>query len=138
MIRGSINPYSAHARQYNTVDVCTEPYACCENLLIENNYIHDLVNGTLSDKAFIQLWGAGGSVERATRTLIRRNTFHDLYTSVDGSSVFLAQLSAVKIQTRFVLTWQQTCAKLQVQSVRPQCHQQLLVEPFGTGYALTF
>ncbi len=85
VIRGSIDPYSNTSMEYATKDECSAPYACCENLLIEQNYIHDLVNGTLSDKAFIQLWGAGGSVERGTRTLIRRNTFHDLYTFNPGN-----------------------------------------------------
>lgn len=85
VIRGSINPYSNTSMEYATVDACARPYACCENLVIEHNYIHDLVNGTLSDKAFIQLWGAGGSVERGTRTLIQRNTLHDLYTFNPGN-----------------------------------------------------
>ena len=102
VIRGSIDPYANTSMQYARRDECSRPYACCENLLIEHNHIHDLVNGTLSDKAFIQLWGAGGSVERGTRTLIRRNTLHDLYTFNPGNGAGMYDDSFTT-----QVTWQQ-------------------------------
>lgn len=47
--------------------------------------MHDLVNGTLSDKAFVQFFGGGGSVEHGRHSVVRRNLFHDLYTFNPGN-----------------------------------------------------
>lgn len=86
VLRGAPSTYyGAVAERYWQHDLCRAEWQCCEQSTIDHNHIHDLVNGTLSDKAFIQFFGGGGSIEHGRNSLIRRNRFHDLYTFNPGN-----------------------------------------------------
>lgn len=51
VLRGSPRSYfNASAVDYWERDICSQEWNCVEQTLIEDNHIHDLVNGTLSDK----------------------------------------------------------------------------------------